>query len=198
VKKLLVATSNPGKLREVRAMLLELGVGVVSLDDIPAIEEATEDGDTFDANARKKAIHYARASRLWTLADDSGLEVYALGGAPGVYSARYAGEKGNDQANNAKLIQNLAKTPPDKRTARFRCAMALANPRKVVATSSGAMEGMIVDSPRGHNGFGYDPHFFIADRQMTAAELPPEEKNRISHRARALAAIRPQIVAFVD
>jgi len=198
VTKLLIATSNKGKLREVRAMLEALGVEVIGLTDIDAIEEPVEDGDTFDANARKKAIHYAAASGLWALADDSGLEVDALDGAPGVYSARYAGEDADDMANNARLIRELQAIPEANRTARFRCAMALATSDKVVvATSSGTIEGVIIDEPRGHNGFGYDPHFFIPDQDRTAAELPPVQKNRISHRGQALAAIHPQIVRLL-
>ncbi len=198
VNKLLIATSNKGKLREVRAMLEALGVEVIGLTDIDAIEEPVEDGDTFDANARKKAIHYAAASGLWALADDSGLEVDALDGAPGVYSARYAGEDADDMANNARLIRELQAIPEANRTARFRCAMALATSDKVVvATSSGTIEGVIIDEPRGHNGFGYDPHFFIPDQDRTAAELPPVQKNRISHRGQALAAIHPQIVRLL-
>jgi len=197
VNKLLIATSNKGKLREVRAMLESLGVEVLGLTDIVVIEEPIEDGNTFDANARKKAIHYAVASGLWSLADDSGLEVDVLDGAPGVYSARYAGENANDVANNAKLIRELQGIPEARRTARFRCAMALATSDKVVATSSGEIEGVIIDKPRGQNGFGYDPHFFIPGQDRTAAELPPDQKNRISHRAQALAAIHPQIVNLI-
>lgn len=194
-KKLLVATSNPGKLREARAMLTAFGVEVLSLDDLPPIEPPVEDGDTFDANARKKAMHYALATGLWALADDSGLEVDALDGAPGINSARYAGDNACDAQNNAKLIRELAKRPDQERTARFRCAMALAAPAEVIATSAGAIEGVIIDDPKGHNGFGYDPYFFIPDRGMTAAQLTPEEKNGISHRALALLAIYPQIAA---
>lgn len=178
-------------------MLADSNIEVVILDDIAPIEEAIEDGDTFDHNARKKALHYARASGLCTLADDSGLEVDALHGAPGIYSARYAGQDADDNSNNAKLICELAGTPEKERTARFRCAMALATPQEVVATSGGRIEGFIVDDPRGCNGFGYDPHFFIPDRNMTAAELLPDEKNRISHRARALTAIRGRIVELL-
>ncbi len=194
MNKLLIATSNPGKLREVRAMLEGFGVEVMSLIDIDAIEEPVEDGDTFDANAHKKASHYAAVSGLVSLADDSGLEVDALGGAPGVHSARYSGNCATDESNNAKLIRELATIPQANRTARFRCAMALATPAGVIATSSGKIEGVIIDEPRGQNGFGYDPHFFIPDQKKTAAQLPPEQKNRISHRAQALAAIRPDII----
>ncbi|MEK7757377.1 MAG: non-canonical purine NTP pyrophosphatase, partial [Planctomycetota bacterium] len=121
------------------------------------------------------------------------LEVDALGGAPGVYSARYASRRGDDTANNAKLIAELAGVPAEQRTARFRCAITLAGPEGILATACGTFEGLIVDDPRGTNGFGYDPHFFVPELGMTAAQLPPGQKNRTSHRAQALTAIRPYI-----
>jgi XTP/dITP diphosphohydrolase len=129
----------------------------------------------------------------WTLADDSGLEVDALGGDPGVYSARYAGPDCNDAANNARLVRELAGVPLEQRTARFRCVITLAGPGEVLATASGSVDGLIVDDARGTNGFGYDPHFFVPEYGMTTAQMPPEHKNRISHRGRALRAIRPTI-----
>lgn len=190
---LLIATSNPGKLREVRAILSGLPVRFSTLTDHPGLPEAVEDAPTFDGNAERKALHFARLTCLWTLADDSGLEVDALGGAPGVHSARYAGSKRDDKANNAKLIAQLAGIPEKERAARFRCSVALATPTEVLAIDSGIIEGIIVDDPRGDNGFGYDPHFFVPDKGMTTAEMPPELKNAISHRARALTAIRPKI-----
>jgi len=190
---LLIATSNRGKLREVQALLADLPVRLASLAEFPEIAEPIEDGATFDENARKKALHYATLTGCLTMADDSGLEVDALAGAPGVYSARYAGKRGDDAANNAKLIAALSGVPLEQRSARFRCVIALAKKDKVVAVASGAIEGLIVDDPRGRNGFGYDPHFFVPRLGMTAAEMPPEQKNRISHRGLALAAIRPEI-----
>ena len=190
---ILIATKNRGKLREVQDILAGLPVVWATLDQIPDLPDAVEDADTFAGNAERKAMHYARLTGLWTLADDSGLEVDALGGAPGVYSARYAGRQGKDAANNAKLIVKLAGVPPEQRTARFRCAVALAGPEGILATACGTFEGLIVDDPRGTNGFGYDPHFFVPELGMTAAQLPPEQKNRISHRAQALAAILPDI-----
>ncbi len=191
--RLLIATTNPGKLREVRAMLEGLPVQVVTLDDYPNVPAAIEDQDTFEANARLKALHYARLTDCLTLADDSGLEVDALGGAPGVHSARYAGEACDQAANNAKLVAALSGVVPQRRTARFRCAMALARGDRILATAAGKIEGVIVDEPRGSNGFGYDPHFLVPDCGMTAAEMAPAQKNRISHRGHALQAIRPAI-----
>lgn len=190
---ILIATKNRGKLREVQNILAGLPVVWATLDQFPDLPDAVEDADTFEGNAKRKAMHYARLTGLWTLADDSGLEVNALGGAPGVYSARYAGRQGDDAANNAKLIAQLAGVPAQQRTARFRCAIALAGPEGILATASGTFEGQIVDGPRGTNGFGYDPHFFVPELGMTAAQLTPEQKNRISHRARALTAIQPDI-----
>jgi XTP/dITP diphosphohydrolase len=195
---LLIATSNRGKLREVQAVLESMPVRLKTTKDFPGIPEPIEDGVTFEENARKKALHYAGLTKCLTLADDSGLEVDALGGAPGVYSARYAGVRGDDAANNARLIAALSGVPAERRTARFRCVVALAIPDKVLAVASGAMEGLIVDDPRGHNGFGYDPHFFISEFGMTSAQLPPEQKNRISHRGRALAAIRCAIERMAE
>jgi len=192
-RRLLLATSNPGKLREVLAILAGLPLDLATLADFPRLPPAVEDADTFDKNARRKALHYARLTGLWTLADDSGLEVDALGGDPGVYSARYAGEGSSDASNNAKLVAQLANVLPARRTARFRCAIALADSTQVLATSAGVFEGSILDEPRGENGFGYDPLFFVPSLGMTSAEMPPELKNSVSHRAQALRAIRPQL-----
>jgi len=195
---ILIATKNRGKLREVQDILAGLPVDLATLDRFPDLPDAVEDADTFAGNAERKALHYARLTGLWTLADDSGLEVHALGGAPGVYSARYAGRQGDDVANNKKLIAQLAGVPPEKRTARFRCAIALADPEGILATACGTIQGLIVDDPQGVNGFGYDPHFFVPELDMTAAQLLREQKNRISHRAQALAAILPYIKEFLS
>ncbi len=190
---LLIATSNPGKLREVRAILSGLPVQFSTLCDYHGLSPAIEDAATFEENAQRKALHYARLTHTWTLADDSGLEVDALGGDPGVRSARYAGPQCDNAANNAKLVRELAGVPVERRTARFRCCVALASPSEVLATGSGTIEGVIIDEPRGSNGFGYDPHFFVPEHGMTTAEMAPEVKNAISHRARALTAVRPKI-----
>jgi XTP/dITP diphosphohydrolase len=194
---ILVATTNEGKLREVRTMLAGLPVHIATLREHPGLPEPVEDADTFEGNATLKALHYAKLTGCWALADDSGLEVDALGGQPGIRSARYAsspnGSGGDDAANNAKLIRHLAGVSPEKRTARFCCAMALASGDQVLGTSVGTVEGIIVDEPRGANGFGYDPHFYVPGYGMTTAQMPPEQKNAISHRGKALRAIRPVI-----
>lgn len=192
-RALVIATTNPGKLREVQAVLSGVEIRLLSLSDFPAIDPPEEHGATFEEIAADKAMYYARRTGQWTLADDSGLEVDALGGAPGVHSARYAGADGDDAANNARLVRALAGVPPERRTARFRCAVALSDGQAILATASGVIEGQIVDEPRGSNGFGYDPHFFVPEYGMTTAQMPPEQKNRISHRGRALATIREQL-----
>jgi len=190
---LLMATSNRCKLREVQTMLQDAAIHLHTLDDFPGIAEAVEDGATFEENAGKKALHYHQFTGMTTLADDSGLEVVALAGAPGVHSARFAGRQGDDAANNAKLIALLRGVPLKKRTARFRCVMALAHEGGIISLAEGCVEGLIVDDPAGDQGFGYDPHFFLPDLARTKAELSLETKNRISHRGQALRAILPSI-----
>jgi len=185
--KLLVATNNPGKVREYEDLLVGLPLEVT----FPAQEgialEVEESGATFEENARLKALAYARASGLLTLADDSGLEVDALGGAPGVRSARYAGAGASDADRYQKLLDALVGVPEAQRTARFRCVVALAWPDGTVRTAEGRCEGQIGLAPRGEHGFGYDPVFIVDGfGGQTMAELPPEVKNRISHRARAV------------
>lgn len=184
-------------MREAQAILAGLGVRIATLNEYPGLPEPVENADTFEGNAELKALHYARLTGCLTLADDSGLVVDALGGEPGVRSARYAGPGSDDAANNAKLIGKLADVPAEERTARFRCAIALANADKVIATVSGKVEGVIVDEARGGNGFGYDPHFFLPDLGMTTAQMEPPQKNRISHRGKALRAIFPVIERFL-
>jgi XTP/dITP diphosphohydrolase len=183
---LLLATTNVGKRREIEAVLQPVGVQWRNLADFPDLEEPVEDQDTFQGNARKKALHYARGSGLVTLADDSGLEVDALDGAPGVFSARFAGPDCDDAANNTKLIQCLRGIPDAPRSARFRCVIAVARPTGEVVLAGGQMDGLIIDGPRGANGFGYDPHFLIVALDRTLAELDGSHKNRISHRGVAL------------
>lgn len=189
---ILFATTNPYKVREVRAILSPLGIEVLSLDSAAKdVEEPEEDADTFVGNACIKALHYARATGIECLAEDSGLEVDALGGAPGVFSARYAGTDGTreekDHANNEKLLHELRDVAEEHRGARFVCALCLASSTgEILATATGTFEGRIALLPRGTGGFGYDPLLFLPDLGCTSAELPPEEKNRRSHRARAL------------
>lgn len=193
-----LATRSAGKMRELQQMAALPGVAWRSLADFPNIAEATEEGDTFAENARAKALQYAAATGLATLADDSGLEVDALGGAPGVHSAYYAGLPRDDARNSAKLVAALANVPPDRRTARFRCHMALALPGRILLESTGIVEGRIVDAPRGANGFGYDPHFLLPERGLTTAELSSDEKNAISHRGHALRAMLTQIAQLLS
>jgi XTP/dITP diphosphohydrolase len=189
-----IATTNRAKAEEVRAILSGLPVRLSTLGELGApLPAPIEDADTFEGNAIRRALHYAQLIGCWALADDSGLEVDALDGAPGVHSARYAGPEADAAANNAKLVTALAEVPPAKRSARFRCAVVLASPSEVLATASGVLEGLIVDDARGSNGFGYDPHFFLTDLGMTTAQISSQEKNRISHRGQALRAIRPRI-----
>ncbi|SHJ39940.1 XTP/dITP diphosphatase [Desulfofundulus thermosubterraneus] len=188
--KLVLATRNPGKVRELSQLLSPLGYEVVSLEQYPGMPEITEDGATFKDNAVKKATAVARYTGQMALADDSGLEVDYLGGAPGVHSARFAGAGHDDRANNEKLLRLLAGVPPEKRTARFRCVVAVATPEGRVFTAEGICEGVIADKPRGEGGFGYDPLFYVPSYGKTFAELDPAVKNRISHRGRALVLMR--------
>lgn len=190
MKRLLLATRNKGKVEEIKALLADLGVEVVSLDAYPDLPEIPEEGETFTENAVFKAGEVCRLTGEITLADDSGLEVDALDGKPGVHSARFAGEPKNDEANNTKLIALLEEVPPAERTARFRCVMALVTPNGDVRTAEGTCEGVIILEPRGENGFGYDPLFYVPKYDKTFAELPMEVKNRISHRGRALAKVK--------
>ena len=184
--KLLVATRNQHKLEEMREIFHGTGIELVGADDIDGLPEVEEDGNTFEANAIKKASTLALASGQWTMADDSGLEVTALSMRPGVWSARYAGKAADPTANNSKLLIELA----DKkdRSARFRCVIALSSPTGETETVDGKCEGRITVSPRGSTGFGYDPLFVPQGHQLTFAEMGSTEKNAISHRGKALAA----------
>jgi XTP/dITP diphosphohydrolase len=192
--RIVLATNNPGKLSELQALLAPLGFEVEPQSRYTQ-DSVEESGLTFVENAILKARHAARASGLPAIADDSGLEVDALQGAPGVYSARYAGESASDADNLQKLLTQLRGVPAAQRSARYRCALALlrwgADPSPLLVQTS--WEGRIIDAPRGENGFGYDPIFEVADRSVTAAELPAEEKNRLSHRAQALRMLVAQL-----
>lgn len=186
-KQILLASNNLGKIREVREILAEHGLAVIAQSDID-IADAAETGLTFIENAIIKARHAALLSKLPALADDSGLEVDALNGAPGVFSARYAGAGASDADNNAKLMQALHGVPHTRRTARFRCVMAYLrhadDPSPVIA--EGIWEGVMLDVPRGSEGFGYDPYFFVPEKGCSSAELSLEMKNHLSHRGQAL------------
>jgi XTP/dITP diphosphohydrolase len=192
--KLLVATGNPGKLKEIRSLLDASPLEIIGLDQLTDPPEVIEDGSTFADNARKKAQAMAQFSGYLTLADDSGLVVAALAGAPGVHSARYAGKQGDDAANNGKLLAVMASVEDEKRQAAFHCVMALAWPDGRCETYAGQVSGLIMRAERGTGGFGYDPLFMVPEYGKTMAELPLEIKNRISHRGMALRKVIPVLI----
>jgi len=204
-RPLVFATRNKGKLVELRDLLP--GIAVLSVDEAAArigraIPDVVEDADTFAGNAIKKAREVSQITGLPALADDSGLEVDALDGAPGVYSARYAGDQHDDAANNAKLLATLANVPPERRTARFHAVLALADVTgplgREVLTADGTCEGIILDAPRGTGGFGYDPLFFAPELGQTFAEAGVGPKSDLSHRARAMKAMKPRLLAYLQ
>ena len=205
MRPLVFATRNRGKLVELRQLLPDLNV--IDVDEAARrigreLPDVVEDADTFAGNAAKKAREVSAVTKLPALADDSGLEVDALGGAPGVYSARYAGVTGHaDAANNAKLLAALAGVPAAQRTARFRASLALADVygplEGDVITADGVCEGLILDAPRGTGGFGYDPLFLVPDLGQTFAELGVGTKGDLSHRARAMRAIKPRLLEYL-
>ncbi|MGC8635114.1 MAG: non-canonical purine NTP pyrophosphatase [Candidatus Limnocylindrales bacterium] len=208
MRTLVIATRSPHKLAELRTLLHLPDTRVVSLDDVGVPDEAPEDGDTFDANATFKAHFYAERTGLPTLADDSGLEVDALGGGPGVRTRRYAGERASDEENNAKLLEALRGLPPERRGARYRCVLALVDPHRPgseqrfsprAVVRRGTFEGRIATEARGSGGFGYDPIFepaWEAPGGRTVGQYTPEEKNRVSHRAAAARAMRRVLRAW--
>jgi len=209
MRKILVASTNPGKLKELREMLGG-DIEWVGLGNFPNIGEIEEDGKTFAENARKKALGYAKATGLWTLADDSGLVIDALGGQPGVKSARFAGAKDKDRKiidrkNIEKLLKLLKGIPKEKISARFVCCLCLASPpderraspEKALIETEGKLEGIIIDEPAGENGFGYDPIFFVPKLNKTVAQLAGEEKNAISHRGNAIRKLKPLLGEFL-
>ncbi len=189
--KLLIATRNEGKLREYEQLLAGLPMTLTFLSRERILGEVEETGETFSQNAILKAEEYARISGLLTLADDSGLEVDALGGEPGIHSARYAGPGASDEERYQLLLERMQNVPREERVARFRCVIAAAEPAGRVHTTEGTYEGLIAFSPQGERGFGYDPIFYLPECDKTMAQLPPEVKNRISHRARAAQRIWP-------
>jgi len=190
MRRILIATSNPGKLRDFAGAALRHGVKVTGIPDFSSLPAVVEDGVTFEANARKKAETYSRhVSGEVVVADDSGLEIDALNGAPGVHSARYAADKPeladantDDEANNTRVLRELKQIAPAQRTGRFVCVLAVARDGKTLATFRGTAEGIILDAPRGANGFGYDPLFYFPQIKKTFAELSAQEKSNYSHR----------------
>jgi XTP/dITP diphosphohydrolase len=193
----LLGTSNQHKLAELRTILGDLPLALLSLDDISPVPDVAETGATFAENAILKALAYARASDLLTLADDSGLEIDALGGEPGVYSARWAGVDTPYSERFRLILERLARVPEERRTARFRCVIAISSPQRLLATAEGVLEGSIAAAPRGDGGFGYDPIFYLAAYGKSLAEVPAEVKNRISHRALAAAHARQELLDIV-
>ena len=203
-RKILIATTNPGKVVELREML-EADVKWLSLDKFPKIQEIEEDGSTFTENACKKALGYAKATGLWTIADDSGLVVDALDGGPGIESARFSGEKSNqsdktlvDHRNIAKVLRLLDGVPEKRRTARFVCSLCVASPDEILIETQGQLEGVITEKEIGKNGFGYDPIFFVPSLNKTVAQLTAEEKNAISHRGNAIRKLKPLLKQFLN
>lgn len=198
MEQLVIATKNEGKLREIREMLAHLPVEVVSLAAFGDVPDAVEDAETFAGNARKKAAFYTELTGLPCLADDSGIEVAALGGAPGVHSARYAGKHGDDEANNAKLVAELEKLGLTESAADYRCAMVFCAPGGGShAITEGRVDGKVVLTPAGTGGFGYDPYFIPKEYpERHIAELTQEEKAAISHRGRALRAMAEKLEAY--
>jgi XTP/dITP diphosphohydrolase len=196
MKPILIATSNPGKLRDFAGAASNYGIEIATVPGFSALSAVAEDGSTFEANARKKAEHYSRhVPGEIVLADDSGLEVDALRGAPGVHSARYAADDSlkaesntDDEANNARLVRELKSVPPDRRTGRFVCVVAAARNGETLAVFRGSAAGVVLDKPRGSNGFGYDPLFYFPQIQKTFAELNAEQKAQFSHRGAAFRA----------
>jgi XTP/dITP diphosphohydrolase len=195
--EVVIATRNSGKLREIRAILAPLELKILSLRDFPEIPEIIEDGQTFEENAVKKAAAVARQTGRMAIADDSGLAVDALQGRPGVFSSRYAGERATDAERYQKLLKEMTGTPQGKRGASFICAIAVASPKGKTESVEGQCRGEIAFAPKGSHGFGYDPVFYLPERGKTMAELEPEVKNRISHRAQALEKLKQVLPKFL-
>jgi XTP/dITP diphosphohydrolase len=196
-RRLIIASANTGKIREFRALLEGLPFEVIGRSSC-GVAAPDETGSSFLENALLKARHAARMTACAAIADDSGLEVDALGGAPGIHSARYAGERADDAMNNAKLLEALSSVPPPERSARYRCALVYVDgpDDPTPLTAAACWAGLIVDRPRGSGGFGYDPYFWLPELNMTAAELDPGVKNHLSHRGKALRSLRAQLEAL--
>ena len=205
--KILVATTNPGKFQELIELLDGVGTDIhwTCLKEFPNIPEIVEDGNTFARNAQKKALGYAKATGLWTLADDSGLVIDALDGQPGVFSARFAADECQsdnrrtlDVANYQKALRLLKDTPDSQRTARFVCHLCLADENQILLEATGTVEGVMKHEPVGENGFGYDPIFYIPSLDKTAAQLQNHEKNQISHRGNAIRKLKPLLQDLIN
>lgn len=192
-RDVVVASKNRGKIEEIKAALAHLSLSVMAVADCLDVAEPEETGLTFAENAELKARYYAAATGRICLADDSGLEVDALAGAPGVYSARFAGEHATDAQNNAKLLHLLSAVPAQQRTARFRCALAFFDPAGFLITAEGTCEGRILETYRGDGGFGYDPLFYLSEYEKTLAQMTLDEKNAVSHRGKALRALAAKL-----
>lgn len=190
MEKLIFATGNKNKMIEIREILKDCGYEILSMKEAGIEADIVEDGKTFEENAVIKATAISKIAGCLVLADDSGLEVDCLNKEPGIYSARYMGEDTSYDIKNKNLIERAAGVPDDKRTARFVCAIAAAFPDGRVITRTGTIEGRLAYEPAGENGFGYDPIFYVPEYKMTTAEMPPEDKNKISHRGKALRMMR--------
>lgn len=194
-----LGSRNAKKIREMRELLEPWGIGLVGIDTFPVVPDVIEDGDSFAANARKKGVETAQAVRQWVIAEDSGLCVDALGGAPGIYSARYAGTQGADAANNTKLLAELQGVPDDQRTAYYVCHAVLVDPTgEVRASAEGRCHGRMLREDHGENGFGYDPLFLVREYHQTFGQLPAAVKRHISHRAKAFERLIPAMLRIFD
>lgn len=186
MKEIIIATKNKGKAKDFEELLEPMGYRVLTLHDVAPHMDVEETGETFEKNAILKAETIAQELQKTVIADDSGLEIDALGGEPGVYSARYAGAEQNDESNIDKVLQKLVQVPADEKTARFRCVLALASPGQETIIFEGTCEGLITDERKGDNGFGYDPIFYVPSLEKTMAEMEPAEKASVSHRGNAI------------
>jgi XTP/dITP diphosphohydrolase len=196
-KKLLLATTNQGKLREIKRLLAGFGLQIESPADHPDLGTCREKGRSFEENSRAKSLFYSRKYSGLVLAEDSGLEVDVLGGQPGVYSARFSDPDATDEKNISKLLRLLQEVPQEKRKAQFVCVVSLARKGKIIKTFRGKVRGIILDEPRGVNGFGYDPVFYYPPGRKTFAQFRTSEKNKVSHRARALRKLRRFLIAYL-
>jgi len=197
MRELIIATKNKGKLREIKEILKDFNLKITSLLDYPQYPQIEESGKTFAQNALIKAVTIAQYTGKLTLGEDSGLQVKALNNGPGIYSARYSGERATDQKNNNKLLRDLKTIPTRKRQARYRCYAALVDKNGIVDVVNGSCSGLITTCPKGTNGFGYDPYFFLSRYQKTFGELDPAIKAKISHRARAMKKIKKVLSEYL-